>query len=80
MLFTDCLEHDPDNIEKFANIIGSIQNSFLDRLDISFEKMYKLNRKLTENLQLQSIMIAMCQKIVENGNGDERCPPVRAAK
>ena len=29
---------------------------------------------------MQSIMIAMCQKIVENGNGDERCPPVRAAK
>ena len=45
-MFTDCLENNQLDIERFANVIGSIQSSFLDKLNLNFDKMYKLNRKL----------------------------------
>jgi len=79
LLFTDCVEHNHLDIERFANIIGSIQTSFLDKLNVSFDKMYKFNYKLTSNAVLGSRLMAMCERIVESSRGDQSCPAVRAA-
>lgn len=58
------------DIERFANIIGSIQTSFLDKLNVSFDKMYKFNYKLTSNPTLGSRLMAMCERVVESSRGD----------
>lgn len=70
LLFTDCVEHNHLDIERFANIIGSIQTSFLDKLNVSFDKMFKFNHKLTSNAVLGSRLMAMCEKVVESSRGD----------
>lgn len=80
LLFTDCVEHNHLDLERFANIIGSIQTSFLDKLNVSFDKMYKFNYKLTSNAVLGSRLMAMCEKICDNNKGDSSCPAVRAAQ
>lgn len=36
LLFSDCVEHTPADIPRFANVIGSLQHSFLDKLNINF--------------------------------------------
>lgn len=63
LLFTDCIEHNPEDIERFANVIGSIQASFLDKLNVTFDKMFVNNFKLTSNAQLSSRLLAMTQQI-----------------
>lgn len=65
ILFSDCVEYNPQDIERFANVIGSIQSSFLDKLNISFDKMYMHNEKLTENAQLSSRLLAMTSYVIE---------------
>lgn len=49
LLFTDCVENAPEDLERFANVIGSIQSSFLDKLNVNFDKMFVNNYKLTSN-------------------------------
>ena len=43
LLFSDCVENNPHDIRRFANIIGSIQNSFLDKLGINFRSLFVTN-------------------------------------
>jgi len=43
LLFSNCIENRPEDIERFANMIGSIQASFLDKLGVAFDKMYLNN-------------------------------------
>jgi hypothetical protein len=40
LLFSDCVEKNPTDIDRFANVIGSIQQSFLDKLSISFSELF----------------------------------------
>lgn len=47
LLFSDCVEHNPTDIRRFANIIGSIQSSFLDKLNLNFNDLVIHNSKLT---------------------------------
>lgn len=47
LLFSDCIIHRPEDIHRFANVIGSIQHSFLDKLNVSFRDLYIKNSKIT---------------------------------
>lgn len=47
LLFSDCVEHNPTDIARFANVIGSIQHSFLDKLNVSFKDLFVNNSKLS---------------------------------
>jgi hypothetical protein len=49
LLFSDCVENHPTDIRRFANIIGSLQTSFLDKLNLNFSNMVEKNSKLTQN-------------------------------
>ena len=40
LLFSDCIENHPEDIERYANVIGSIQTSFLEKLGVQFDRMY----------------------------------------
>lgn len=43
LLFSDCVEKNPTDIDRFANVIGSIQQSFLDKLNIEFRELFVNN-------------------------------------
>lgn len=46
LLFTDCIKYKPNDIHRFANVIGSIQSSLLDKLKISFRELCFKNTRL----------------------------------
>jgi len=47
LLFSDCVEYNPGDIDRFANVIGSIQSSFLDKLNVSFRDLFTNSVKLS---------------------------------
>lgn len=69
LLFTDCVEYNPQDLERFANVIGSIQQSFLDKLNVSFKDLFANNQKLTSTPELSSRLMAMCGKLIRESNG-----------
>jgi len=65
LLFSDCVEHNPTDIHRFANVIGSLQTSFLDKLGISFRELFVNNRKLSSSIELSARLIGMTGYIVK---------------
>lgn len=79
LLFSDCIEHDPTNIARFANVIGSIQSSFLDKLNVSFRDLFVNNRKLSDSVELTARLTAMTGYLIKKSGG-QVLAPTRAAK
>jgi len=69
LLFSDCVEHNPGDIERFANVIGSVQNSFLDKLSISFRDLFINSQKLSANPVNASRLMAMTGYIISQSGG-----------
>jgi len=59
LLFSDCIENTPHDIHRFANVIGSIQNSFLDKLEVHFRELFVTNAKLSSSVELSSRLTAL---------------------
>lgn len=78
LLFTDCVEHNPSDIARFANVIGSIQHSFLDKLNINFKELFVQNKKLSSSVEYSSRLIAMTSYLIKQAGGQE-IAPIRAA-
>lgn len=78
LLFTDCVEHNPSDIARFANVIGSIQHSFLDKLNINFRELFVQNKKLSSSVEYSSRLIAMTSYLIKQAGGQE-IAPIRAA-
>lgn len=78
LLFTDCVEHNPSDIARFANVIGSIQHSFLDKLNINFKELFVQNKKLSTSVEYSSRLIAMTSYLIKQAGGQE-IAPIRAA-
>lgn len=79
LLFSDCVIHKPTDIHRFANVIGSIQHSFLDKLNINFRDLYTKNSKLINVEENAARLIAMTGYLLKNGNSSD-IAPIRAAK
>lgn len=79
LLFTDIIEHEPTNIARFANVIGSIQTSFLDKLNVNFRDLFVTNKKLSGSAELSSRLIAMTGHLLKMCGG-QILPPSRAAQ
>ena len=79
LLFSDCVEHNPQDIRRFANIIGSLQSSFLDKLNLNFKDLVETNSKLTQNTDLNSRLMAMTGYLMKQSGG-QMIPPIRAAQ
>lgn len=69
----------PEDIHRFANVIGSIQHSFLDKLNVQFRDLYTKNSKLVNNEEYAARLIGMTGYLLKNGNG-EQIAPLRAAQ
>lgn len=69
MLFSDCVENNPTDIDRFANVIGSIQASFLDKLNINFKDLFTNNSKLVHHAELASRLIAMTGYLLKQSEG-----------
>ena len=81
LLFTDIIENSPEDIVKFSNIVGSVQENFLDKLQISFNDLFSRNEKLRYDPILASTMMALCSRIVEIADVEhEALAPVKAAR
>ena len=70
LLFSDCVIHKPQDIHRFANVIGSIQHSFLDKLNVNFRDLYVKNSKLNNVEENAARLIAMTGYLLRNGNGE----------
>ena len=63
-MYTELLEKNWTDTQQFANIIGSLEQTFLGKLGISFYDIFKSNMKFKEpSGELASRLIALCQKI-----------------
>lgn len=81
MLFTDIIENSPEDIVRFANIIGSLQENFLEKLGLSFNDLFINNAKLREDPVLASRLLALCSRIVEIADEEHKdLAPLKAAK
>ena len=65
LLFSDCIENNPDDVSRFANVIGSIQSSFLDKLGVNFRELFVNNQKLTQSIDLSSKLMALSNYIIK---------------
>mmetsp|Transcript_88 Transcript_88/g.170 ORF Transcript_88/g.170 Transcript_88/m.170 type:complete len:393 (-) Transcript_88:1601-2779(-) len=79
LLFSDCIENSPTDIARFANVIGSIQHSFLDKLGVNFKDLFTNSKKLSESVELSSRLIAMTGHIIQMAGG-QMIAPTRAAQ
>lgn len=80
MLYTDILEQTPQDVVKFANIIGTLQETFLEKLQISFYDLWLNNKRLKTDPKLSSRLLGLSKRIVEIADGKNEIPPVKAAK
>ena len=55
----------PTDIARFANVIGSLQHSFLDKLNVSFRNMFVTNSKLSLDVEMASRLMAMSGYILK---------------
>lgn len=79
MIFTEILEKSPKDIVTFANVIGSLQENFLDKMTgLSFYDLFIHNHNLRQNPLLASRLVAFCNRIVEISD-DILSPPLKAA-
>lgn len=79
MLFTEILEKHPEDIIKFANVIGSLQENFLDKFNMTFNDLFIHNHKLKNDSVSASRLIALCSRIVEICE-DKEIAPKKAAE
>ena len=80
LLFSDCIEQTPSDIHRFANVIGSIQNSFLDKLGVPFREMFINNSRLAKSAEMSSRLMAMTEYLIEKSRGGQMIAPIRAAQ
>jgi hypothetical protein len=79
LLFSDCVENSPADIARFANVIGSIQHSFLDKLGINFLELFTGNARLARSVEMSSRLIAMTGYLLKQAGG-QMIAPTRAAQ
>jgi len=79
LLFTDCIENHPNDVQRFANVIGTIQTTFLDKLNINFRQMFTTNYKLSSNAIMSARLMSLTKQILESA-GESNIGPVKAAK
>ena len=79
LLFTDILEKAPDDIAKFANVIGSLQENLLDKINMNFFEMLYHNHKLRNDSVMSSRLTALCRRILQ-GAGEANIGAKIAAK
>jgi len=53
-LVTDILEKTPNDVVKFANVIGSMQENFLEKINLQLYDLISHNHKLKSNPTLTS--------------------------
>ena len=81
LLFTEILEKSPVDIVKFANMVGTLQENFLEKLNLSFNDFISQIHKVKSDATLTSRLQALSQKIVEISDKEVgEIPPVKAAK
>jgi hypothetical protein len=78
LLFSDCVENNPQDIGRFANVIGSIQHSFLDKLGVEFRSLFVQNSRLSGSVELASRLVAMTGYMLKMAGG-QLIAPIRAA-
>jgi hypothetical protein len=69
LLFSDCVENNPADIARFANVIGSIQHSFLDKLGVNFKELFANNSRLAKNVEMSSRLMAMTGYMLRTAGG-----------
>src|ERR1017187_1098242 len=79
MMITNIVEKETENVAKFANIIGSLQEKFLDKLNIDMFELFYNNHKFRNDFKLASRFVAICSRIFEVSEGIE-IPPKRASE
>lgn len=79
MLLTDIIDNSPKDIVKFANMLGSLQENFLEKLNVRFFDLVFQNQKLKTTPLLASRLEALCQRIVEIADEEVDLAPVKAA-
>ena len=68
------------NLEKFAQFMGSIQENFIEKHQLSFYSVFYNNQYLKSNTLLTSRMIALCRKLRESVEFDASQPALRAVE
>lgn len=52
----------------FVNLIGGLQEKFLDRINMGLNDLFVNNHALRSNSILSSRLMAFCSKIIEEAN------------
>ena len=79
-MITSLLKNHPYDLDKFATVIGSIQEQILDKMDDkSLYSLFVHNQEIRSNPTLSSRMYALCTRICDLGQANQQLAPVRAA-
>ena len=64
-LLADALKNRSTDITYFANLVGGLQEKFLDRINMNLNDLFKNNHSLINNAILSSRLMAFCSRIIE---------------
>ncbi len=64
LLFTDIVQKEPIDIEKFANVVGSIQEVFLGKMNMSFNDLFLHNDTMKNDSDVASKLMGICRKLI----------------
>ena len=60
--------------------MGTLQETFLEKLQLTFYDLWLNNLRLKGDSKLSSILFALSKRIVEINGGKSDIPPVKAAR
>ena len=59
-LLTNCLKNRATDIEYFANLVGGLQENFLNKINMSMNDLFINNHALKRDPVLSSRLMALC--------------------
>lgn len=68
-LLTQCLRNRSTDLAYFANLVGGLQEKFLDRIHMNLNDLFINNHALKSDPILSARLMAFCQKILEVASG-----------
>ncbi len=74
LLLSDSLIDHPTNIQRVANVLGSVQENFLDKINMTFFELLINNHRIKNDSVLASRLMAMCLRIIEASDKLDNAP------
>ena len=73
-LLMDCLKNRHTDVQYFANLVGSLQENFLNRIHMGLNDLFLHNHALKNDPIMSSRLMALCKKVMQVADESSKDP------